>query len=107
MGMNGWLTQRHVSIFGEDADSFRPERWLRGEGESEVSWQARLLAMKRATMVFGYGSRACLGKGVALLEIYKSVPALVQAFHVSFPSVSEFSFSVSSFRFWIRADLRP
>ncbi|KAL8737910.1 MAG: hypothetical protein Q9181_001247 [Wetmoreana brouardii] len=50
VGMSGWLTQRDVSIFGADAESFRPERWLRVEKESELSWETRVLAMKRAML---------------------------------------------------------
>lgn len=82
VGMNGWLTQRDPSVFGLDADSFRPERWLPEKGETEGDWKARVTQMRRATLVFGHGPRACIGRGVALLEIYKCIPTLVQAFNV-------------------------
>lgn len=28
VGISGWVTQRDKGVFGDDADSFRPERWL-------------------------------------------------------------------------------
>ena len=83
VGMNGWLTQRDISIFGSDADAFRPERWLPEEGETNYDWQTRIKEMNRAMLVFGHGTRSCIGQGLARLELYKCVPALVQAFDVS------------------------
>ncbi|KAL8824325.1 MAG: hypothetical protein Q9191_005133 [Dirinaria sp. TL-2023a] len=80
VGMSGWLTQRHESIFGSDSNAFRPERWLPGKGETDSDWQTRTKAMNRAMIVFGHGPSACLGAGLARFEIYKCVPALVQAF---------------------------
>lgn len=31
--MNSWVEHRNTAIFGEDADSFRPERWLTDDVE--------------------------------------------------------------------------
>lgn len=28
IGITGWVTQRDKAVFGEDADFFRPERWI-------------------------------------------------------------------------------
>lgn len=52
-------------IFGEDADVFRPERWLEAQGE-------RLARMNGAAeLIFHYGKWQCLGKPVALMELNK------------------------------------
>lgn len=80
VGMSGWLTQRDISIFGSDADTFRPERWLPGKGETDLDWQTRTKEMNRAMLVFGHGPRACIGQWLARFEMYKCVSALVQAF---------------------------
>ena len=32
VGMNAWVTNRHKGTFGEDAESWRPGRWLCDEG---------------------------------------------------------------------------
>ncbi|KHO00456.1 benzoate 4-monooxygenase cytochrome P450 [Metarhizium album ARSEF 1941] len=57
--MMGILRQKHV--FGEDADEFRPERWLDATPEMEKTWG----------LVFGSGKWACLGKEIARMELNK------------------------------------
>jgi len=65
VGQNIWGMQRRKEIFGEDADVFRPERWLETE-------PGRLKAMKDTVeLVFGYGKYMCLGKQMAWMEINK------------------------------------
>jgi cytochrome P450 len=56
-------------MFGEDADVFRPERWLL---EEKNEHSIKLAAMRRTTeVIFGYGKYQCLGKPIAWLEITK------------------------------------
>ena len=65
---NAWGVHHNKYMFGEDADEFRPERWLLDDENDED----RLAAMKRTTeMIFGYGKYQCLGKPIAWLEITK------------------------------------
>ncbi|KAJ9667423.1 hypothetical protein H2201_002291 [Coniosporium apollinis] len=60
-----WDSYKDAEVFGEDADIFRPERWLEATGD-------RLSRMQQTLdLVFGYGRYGCLGKPVALLEINK------------------------------------
>jgi cytochrome P450 len=57
--------QRNKSIFGEDVEVYRPERWIEASGE-------RLQRMeKTADLVFGHGRYHCLGSNVAMIEIRK------------------------------------
>jgi cytochrome P450 len=57
--------QRSRAIYGDDADVFRPERWLEAEGE-------RLARMTSSVdLVFHYGRFQCLGKSVVLMELNK------------------------------------
>ena len=59
---------RRGSIFGEDVDEFRPERWLLEEDEE------RLAIMNRTVdLIFGYGKYQCLGKTIAHTEIGKTL----------------------------------
>ncbi|KAF2691046.1 cytochrome P450 [Lentithecium fluviatile CBS 122367] len=68
---NAWGVHHDKAMFGEDADSFRPERWLLEENEVN---QEQLSAMRRTTeMIFGYGKYQCLGKPTAWLEITKVI----------------------------------
>jgi cytochrome P450 len=49
--------------FGSDAAQFRPERWITGSDGLNVE------EMNRYWIPFGTGSRSCIGKNVALLEV--------------------------------------
>lgn len=67
---NAWLVHRHKPSFGDDADVFRPERWLDNP------------RMSQNLLVFGAGPNTCIGKNIALLELYKIVPTILRAFNI-------------------------
>lgn len=75
VGCNGWVVQRHENTFGEDFDTYRPERWL---ADAE-----RTRGMERAMFQFGAGTHVCLGQHIALMEIYKLVPSLMRTYEIS------------------------
>ncbi|CAP98183.1 Pc22g08950 [Penicillium rubens Wisconsin 54-1255] len=81
VGANPWIIHRHW-IFGEDVESFVPERWLKMNTESEADFQDRKQKMLRATFTFGAGPRTCIGKNISLLEIYKLIPSLFLRYKV-------------------------
>ena len=83
VGMTPWTLCTNEDIFGKDAREFNPDRWLKGLNESEDAFQQRMKKMKRADLVFGYGPRSCLGKPLALMEMYKLVSTLFGLFDVS------------------------
>jgi cytochrome P450 len=74
---SSWAITRKKSIFGQDAELFRPERWLEAD-------QAKSAEMRRTVeLVFGYGRWACAGKPIAFLELNKiffEVSALLRPF---------------------------
>jgi cytochrome P450 len=76
VGCNAWTIQRDRGIFGSNADDFVPERWLESDDE-------RTRAMENAIFTFGAGSRVCLGKNIALLEISKLVPEFLRRFEIT------------------------
>lgn len=61
---NPYVVHRNTNIFGFDAEVFRPRRWI-------DSSPRRLQLMNRYFFAFGYGSRRCLGKNIALFESQK------------------------------------
>ena len=63
IGANPWLTNRSQEIFGDDASTFRPERWLESDAKSKE--------MEKYNFTFGYGARACIGKNLAQFEAQK------------------------------------
>jgi cytochrome P450 len=56
---------RNKKIFGEDADVFRPERWLDASPEKIKERE------QAVDLVFGSGRFRCLGSSVALIELNK------------------------------------
>jgi hypothetical protein len=55
------------ALYGEDAKTFRPERWFEKDPE-------KLAAMIRTNgLIFGYGNWQCLGKPIAYIEINKII----------------------------------
>lgn len=70
VGINPWVFQRNRRIFGEDAGSWRPERWLSEDVD-------RVKYMDQHILTFGAGKRTCLGRNIAMLELAKVVPALL------------------------------
>ncbi|KAI4957492.1 hypothetical protein J4E86_004630 [Alternaria arbusti] len=76
VGINSWVAHRNTSVFGPDADVFRPERWLSSDKE-------KLSLMDRNWMPFGLGSRTCIGRHISHLEMSKLIPMLVRDFDFS------------------------
>lgn len=86
VGMFGYTMHLDTEVFGEDAEAFNPDRWLRKMDEDDQSYKDRLRRMKSLDMTFGHGQRQCVGVHVAEMQIYKLVPALFQLLDVSFPT---------------------
>lgn len=67
LAYNAWGIMRSRTVFGDDADLFRPERWLESDFEKQR-------AMNRSwELGFSSGKWRCLGKDIALMEINKVV----------------------------------
>lgn len=63
-------------VFGVDAECFRPERWLEARDEEKARMERSL------ELVFSGGRYTCLGKEVAIMEIYKVVVEIVRRFEM-------------------------
>ncbi|KAH9900101.1 cytochrome P450 [Xylariomycetidae sp. FL2044] len=57
--------QRSKVTFGDDAEVFRPERWL------DIDESKRRLMRDQVELVFGYGRWGCSGKSIAFMELNK------------------------------------
>lgn len=93
-----WAMQRSKLTWGEDADEFRPERWLavvegddenesgEVEGEGEVKGEGRREKVKVVQRgasefpVFYGGARTCLGRKMAEVVAAQVIPSLVWRF---------------------------
>ncbi|KAI4168117.1 MAG: hypothetical protein LQ343_006650 [Gyalolechia ehrenbergii] len=87
VGMHGWVVNRDKSVFGPNADAFVPERWLQEENEDTQAFTKRISTMKNATLSFGAGKRSCIGKHLAILEIYKIIGTLFKEFDFEFANI--------------------
>ncbi|KAI3534135.1 cytochrome P450 [Colletotrichum abscissum] len=103
VGINTWVEHHHPSIFGEDAASFRPDRWL-------ITDTDRLSAMNRHWMPFGLGSRTCIGRHISILEISKLMPRLLHEFDFEIcrdaPWVTRNCWFVKPINFQVRVNAR-
>ncbi|KAK3317824.1 cytochrome P450 [Cercophora scortea] len=78
VGVNPSVVTRDRQAYGPDADEFRPDRWLRRDGEDAEGFVARLRRMDELnTFVWGGGNRTCLGRFLATTILYKATAALV------------------------------
>lgn len=75
VGINAWVTQHDVDVFPEP-DSFRPERWM-DASEDELKM------MEQSFFAFGAGTRTCIGRHIAVMEMAKIIPELLRRFEVS------------------------
>ncbi|KAI3332250.1 cytochrome P450 [Xylariaceae sp. AK1471] len=71
--LNYGSLMRNQDVFGEDADVFRPERFLSGGPNI-----ARMV--KTVDLAFGYGRYMCLGRPLALMELNKIFVELLRNF---------------------------
>jgi cytochrome P450 len=70
VGLSIWGVMRRTDIWGDDAEEFKPERWLETNTPPE-----KLKAMQSTLdFVFHVGKWQCMGKDVALIELNKLFP---------------------------------
>ncbi|KAK3349723.1 cytochrome P450 [Lasiosphaeria hispida] len=98
---NTWAVLRRADIFGEDADLFRPERWL-GTDTAQTD-----LMQRTTELVFGYGRWGCAGKSLAFLELNKVFVQLLRNFdlQIIYPAAPWQSTNYSLFvqeKMWVR-----
>ncbi|KAL9619348.1 MAG: hypothetical protein Q9160_006028 [Pyrenula sp. 1 TL-2023] len=83
IGVTAPAIHSNPEIFGQDVAQFRPERWLEGDA-------AQIKVMEKcffgARIQWSKGSRACLGKGFALLQMRKLVTQMVRRFDFEWAS---------------------
>jgi cytochrome P450 len=76
IGVFSSVLHRRLEVFGDDADTYRPERWLTDDQEKKTQ-------MKNSMFTFGHGKYNCMGKNISKMEMYKVIPTLIKNFTVS------------------------
>jgi cytochrome P450 len=81
-----WLVMRGDSVdekYFQDAQVFRPERWLDGKPQRSAS------SPSRVAMPFGAGPRVCPGRHLAMLEMKMALTTVLGAFDIEDVSTPE------------------
>lgn len=108
VGCNPVSLHRSRDIFGDDADVFRPERWLGGAGGGNDE-EEKIRAMERYNLIWGGGARTCPGRHLAEMLVSKIVPALVANFEVevTMPPEEEIPYYFMAMLTGVRARFLP
>ena len=61
LGTSCGVPERNKSVFGDDADDWRPERWLVDREKAARMWDD--------VCAFGIGQRACIGQHVSIFVL--------------------------------------
>ncbi|KAJ5921026.1 Cytochrome P450 E-class group I [Penicillium verhagenii] len=72
VGINPAVVQLDAGVFGYDAHEFNPDRWLAPDADR----------MNKYILQYGAGSRSCMGKNIALCEMYKLIPDLLRSYRL-------------------------
>ncbi|KAL8766518.1 MAG: hypothetical protein Q9209_006734 [Squamulea sp. 1 TL-2023] len=76
VGISAWVAHRDKSVFGPNASTWDPNRWLcKDEGRRRL--------MERSLLTFGAGHRSCIGKNISHLEVYKLIPTLLRKYEIT------------------------
>jgi cytochrome P450 len=67
-------SQREPTIF-PDPDHFNPQRWIDGKQQGTAD------QMRDQLLVFGKGTRACLGRRIAIMELKFTLAALTRRYN--------------------------
>ncbi|KAI9776189.1 MAG: hypothetical protein M1839_000510 [Geoglossum umbratile] len=98
IGYSAFGIQRNKSVFGEDANFFRPERWLEASGPE-------LQRMERtADLVFGSGKFQCLGKNVAMVELRKILFELISRYDIAIVNPTR-PWKSMNMGFWLMSEM--
>ncbi|KAJ7216047.1 cytochrome P450 [Mycena pura] len=74
VGVPIYTVHRDPDVWGDDADVYRPERWLDADSEKAAM-------MQKTFTPFSSGPRACIGRNLALLEIVIIVATLFRRYN--------------------------
>lgn len=74
VGVSPREIHRDEQAYGPDAKEWRPQRWIDGDRNE----------LEAYNLVFGAGSRVCLGKNISLMEMGKLLPTLTLLYDFKF-----------------------
>ena len=77
VGVNPWVISHDSAVWGHDARQWNPQRWL-----DVPPSDAAEKALDEKLLVFGKGSRGCIGKEIAFLIVTQAVTGLLRTWKI-------------------------
>ncbi|GAA6034087.1 hypothetical protein JCM8097_000688 [Rhodosporidiobolus ruineniae] len=68
LSVPSYSIHRLKEFWGADADEYRPERWLENDEKRKEA--------EKALNIFSYGPRSCVGRNVAMMELFCFISSL-------------------------------
>ncbi|KAH7137049.1 cytochrome P450 [Dactylonectria estremocensis] len=100
ISMSPIAQNRDKSVFGPDAGEWKPSRWIISKEVTEVE----VREMDKYNVTFGYGSRTCIGRNLALVEIFKFIADFVRRYDAKFTNELN-PFNIKSQWFSVQKDM--
>ena len=84
--MSPWAINRDKTLWGPDADEYKPDRWLDGP---DAAYGGASTKSPLALLTFLHGPRSCIGQGFARLEMKCLLAVLVMRFQFDLANPEE------------------
>ncbi|GJJ11906.1 hypothetical protein Clacol_006144 [Clathrus columnatus] len=84
--VNVWGLNHDKTVYGPDADSFNPERYLNEQGQIQIIASRETKGQGHCS--FGFGRRYCAGPGVAINNLFVQMACILWSFNVG-PEIDE------------------
>ncbi|KAL9055315.1 MAG: hypothetical protein Q9162_003622 [Coniocarpon cinnabarinum] len=81
----GWGVNKAKPLWGEDAEEFKPERWMPGTGDPSTGGANS----RYSYLSFIHGPRSCIGQGFAMTELKCLIAGMLLRFHWDFANPAE------------------
>lgn len=78
-----YTIHRKASLY-TDPEAFKPERWIREEGDLDPEKEREIDNLKAYTISFSQGSRACIGRHIAVVEVHILLATMVRRYDIGF-----------------------
>jgi cytochrome P450 len=126
-GISPAAMNRSRKLFGNDADKFVPERWIPSDDTPEEQKRLRKMEQNLTTVSsyiaeqfmdvtdlsrqFGMGSRSCVGRNLAIVEVYKYTASFLRTFEAEIvneqqPWKTQSQWFSLQRDFWVKLHLR-
>lgn len=117
VSMSAPVIHHDESVFGTDAGTFRPERWMEASPEQlkimDRSFFAVSLPVLSSSLImniaedysqFGSGARTCIGKNISIMEMGKFVPQILRHFDLEWASAKP-HWDIHAAWFWKQSNM--